>query len=188
MLLENMKLGLTDIASIASALAAFLALSISYRSNSIAKKALSIAETDNTRKNAKLSATLNDAYKATTEDTESHLFAICVTIANQSDLPNTVSNVELAVSYRHNSDLLAKAILKHSQENIKIENVQNFQFSGTPIKLDAREAITEWFAFYAKKEHLKNTTIESYSLRIYDSLNQVTEVEPTMVNDIQSKK
>lgn len=185
--LENLKIGLNDIASVASALAAFFALFFSYRSNAIAKKALSIAEADNKRKNAKISASLINSYKTSTKDELSHVFAICVTIANQSDLPNTISNVELAVSYRHASDLIAKAILKHSEDVGEILNIQDYKFPELPLKIDAREAITEWFVFHVKKEHLRNTAIDGYSLRIYDHLNMITEVIPTMINDIQSK-
>jgi hypothetical protein len=179
-----MKITISNLASIISSIAACIAIYISLRSNSYAKKALLIAQRDEHRKKPILVASYIDGFKSTTYDESNCFYAFSIGITNKSDLPNTLARAELVLIYRHENDLIAKVVLPHIEEMPDIGALSTVKPLVLPAKIDVRQTISEWLIFKISKDHLKNCSIDGYIIRIRDSFGEISEVEPLIIHEI----
>ncbi len=181
---RKMKINYSDIISICSAIAAWVAALLAYRSSRIAKRSLAISENQEQDRSPNLEPYLSESFTCKTEDDLYRIYAFSILVNNKSDMPNTLSRAELSISYRYQNDLITNILLPHSDDNIIESNAVSIVPIILPAQIDIRHTISGWFVFKIRREQLTNLSIENYQLKLYDSRGNISIVRPIIIKEI----
>jgi ERCC4-type nuclease len=170
----------TIIAAIAS-FAALLALAISIRGNTIANRALKIAQQDFDNKKPGIDIYLINTYRFESKD-KHRILMFNISIINKSDAKNS-AKAFLEIEYVRQDNSVARLMLNHNPELEK--SIENKEFSYFPydINLGEKESESSWLLFH-EPDTFKNYRIEKYTLVVKDLLDNTKKIEANLIKTL----
>ena len=145
-----------------------------------AKRAYNLALEQNARRDPRLTLYQSDALSL--NSLGSVKVAISVTIANPTDIDNSVARAELAVSY-HRSDGRTTVInIPAATDSAELLPGVSDIFCHT-INVPSHQVVAGWFVFELPKMILHDCTIDSYSLSVEDSHQRSTALPNLLVRE-----
>jgi hypothetical protein len=170
-------------AASASAVAAWLALGLSFLSLHSSRKAMRLAEQQEERRRPLLVPYLDDGYVRIGPNGGSRLYAFLLSVSNRSDSNNSVAEVERRLTYTTRADV---------QMTVKVRS--NAQLGGAfgegagpplpkPARVDAHQTALGWCFFRVEEAVLEGSPIERYVVTLVDSHGNESTVKPIMVRE-----
>jgi hypothetical protein len=172
-----------DLAAIATAGAAWLALVLSFLSIGMSRKALRLQERQEDRRKPSLTPYLSDGFVRVASEGSSRLYAFLLSVSNGSDSDNTVAEVDLRLTYTTPASV---------QMTVKVRS--NAEIGGafvggsgpplvTPGRVDAHQTVSGWCFFRVEEAVLEGSRIERYVVALLDSHGSEVTVEPKIVRE-----
>jgi hypothetical protein len=179
--------------AIASAIAAWLAALLAYRSARTSKRALTIAKRQEQRRQPVLIPYLVEGYVRLVDDEQRfRLYAFLLSVSNPSDTDNAIAQLDLHVTYttaeglRMTVEVPANAMLGTAFVSSDSRSL------GVPIRVDAHQTTAGWVYFRINESLLERVSIDGYMLVVTDSHGYHASVEPILIrefsHEIETKK
>ena len=163
-----------------------ISLIFSYLSTRIAKKALSISEQQEARRQPALRPYLIDGYYKKMEDRKSKVYGFSISVSNPTDAGNSLAHLELEICYVNPKNVCMKLKIPHQ------DNLAN-DFGGGSIRpivvpgpIPAHQTVAGWALFNVSHALLGECVIDSYLINITDAHGAVTIIEPDLVKEFKN--
>jgi len=163
--------------ALAAAIIALASAVYSASSARTAKKAYRLAAEQDARRNPQLIPYLSDAY-IVISDTKTET-AVSVTLANRSDIDNSIARAELVVEY-HRDDNRITTLRIPPTEDISGLPLKSENLLDIPRAIPSHQTVVGWLVFSIPKWILQDTVIDSYALSIYDSYEKTATLSNLM--------
>jgi hypothetical protein len=175
---------LKDWGPLASALAAWTAVLVSWKNARTAGGNLQLAEKQEQRRRPTLVPYLADGYS---EAKGNHrLLAFSVSLSNPSDTNNSIAQIELALSYTTPTGVFMTMKLPVSV--LGSATVGDVKLLEPPLKIDAHQSVSGWVFFEIKNELIKGCRLDTYILQFQDSHGHINSLEQAIVRELISEK
>ena len=174
--------------AIASTVAALIAVFLAHRSNRIAKRALELSEQQAMARNPYLVPYLIDGLFCRSTENNSTQYVFSVSVSNRSDNDNAVSSIKLRVSFSKHNRPSGNLLLQHDETLGDVLNLPGAPPISIPKPIDAHQTIKGWAMFEVDNSLLSHNDIDGYEIRIFDSHNMETRLEPIIVREIEHEK
>jgi hypothetical protein len=155
------------------------------RSNSIAKRALRIAEEEFNSKKGKLRLYLIEGITYNTSENE-HILGFNLSITNQASIVNSIQRIELLITFIRTDETIGNIILQHDPALYKSLNGHEVTPFSSPVVITEKSAITNWCLFKFDPSFTKFGRIDKYTLRISDSLGEITETATYLIKEYRN--
>jgi hypothetical protein len=156
------------IASIA-ALIAFAALIVSWRSLVFSKLSYSIAKKDHDEKYHDINPYLIEAVKWTNDKNEIYA-SFAVSYANRANLPTSLTNIELEVTWRGGDGTISSAYVQADSATYPLGRSKKLQTITLPLNLSERETKSGWLSYKIPLLKNERCSIDGYRL-VASSIN-----------------
>ncbi|WP_417440227.1 hypothetical protein [Idiomarina abyssalis] len=168
--------------ALGSVVAALISALYAARSTRIAQKALSIAEEEFNSKKEKLKLYLIEGinYRSSTDEC---VFGFNLSITNKASAPNAIQRIELLITFIREDGTTGNVVLQHTpnlNESIKGHEVTPFESS---TEIAERSAMTNWCLFQFDPQLTQFGRIDKYTLRVLDSVGEVSEVDSYLIKE-----
>jgi hypothetical protein len=159
----------------ASFVVAGVAFFVSVSQARTAKKALRLSLLQDERSNARLQVSLKDAIDWI-PDATCRWIAVRLLVLNPSDSQGALTEADLSISYRSlNGKLL---VLKIGSDSVGVYLPKGVTGLMLPTSLASNGAVEGWFIFQIHNSLLREASVESYTVTLYDSRGVSASVQP----------
>jgi hypothetical protein len=170
---------------LASALAAWTAVLVSWKNARTAGRNSRLAEKQELRRRPTLVSYLADGYSEAKDDRR--ILGFSVSISNPSDTNNSIAQIELALSYTTSTGVFMT--MKIPSSGLASTTVGNVKMLEPPVKVDAHQSVAGWVFFEIKNELIKGCRLDNYILQFQDSHGDVNSLEQVIMRElIKSEK
>jgi hypothetical protein len=166
---------LLQIVTIASCLAAWVAIIFSY-------KTLGIARQQEARCKPSLILSIFESYLNKTK--KERVYAFMISVSNSSDTDNAIVQTDLRIEYRTDANYLAVVVLPASRQDEKPFINDSSSSIQLPISVDAHHNATGWIYFHVSEDLIENWIVDSYKIVVTDSHGEKTSIEPTLIKEL----
>ncbi len=170
-------------AAVASAIAAWLALSLSVLNIFTSRRALRISEQQEARRNPSLVAYLQDGYVAVGVKSSSRVYAILISLSNRSDSDNAIAQAMLLLTYIKSGDTQLTLKVGVEGEAPSIFTDKSANHLRVPIRIDAHQTVSGWCFFAVDDAILEDSHIERTQVAFVDTYGNQTTVEPLIIRE-----
>jgi hypothetical protein len=176
-----------DLAAIATAGAAWLALLLSFLGIRFSRKALRLQEQQEGRRRPLLTPDLRDGFVRVAPDGSSRLYAFLLSGTNGSDSDNAVADVDLRLTYTTRASVLMTVKVRSNAEVGKAFVDGAGPPLVTPARVDAHQTISGWCFFRVEEAVLEGSTVERYIVALVDSHGIEATIEPMIVREYRGE-
>lgn len=181
-----MRWGLSNIAVVATGIAAWIALFLSGFNAWQAYRSRKLAERQEERKRMDLILHYEDAHVRLRSNHADRIFAFRLRIDNPADTDNAVASARLRLRCKKRDD---------SQEEIFVclepESADDSHSLGTdlklPVRVDAHQTVVGWVSFQLTDATIEGHVIDTYTLIIMDTNNAESTVQPILVKELRDE-
>lgn len=170
------------LAAVVSAGAAWVAAWFAIRSASFAKKTYGIAEAQQQGRQPQIVLYLVDGYIRPVA--AGRIYAFSLLVSNTSDSDNSISRLELVISYRRRTEPLANMALPHDAGLTAHLPNRDVQTLPIPCPLPAHQTAAGWALFTLPDAVIEDAVIEGYIVTVSDSHGLTSAVEPIILHEI----
>ncbi len=170
------------IAAIVSAVAAWIATWFSFRSAGTTRKMYGIAKAQQEGRQPHIVPYLVDGYVR--RITNGRVYAFSLSVSNKSDNDNSLSRLELVISYRKGINPPSNIALLHDADltmHLPDSTVKAFSI---PALLPAHQTAAGSALFELPDTILKGASIERYLITLTDTHDLISSVEPIIIQEI----
>ena len=178
-----MDADIKDLAAIATAGAAWLALVLSFVGIHFSRKALRLQERQEDRRRPMLIPYLTDGFVRAAPDGSSRLYAFLLSVSNGSDADNAVASVDLRLTYTTRANVQMTVKVRSDAEVGKAFVDGSGPPLVAPARVDAHQTLSGWCFFRVEEEVLEGSTVERYIVALTDSHGIEATVEPMIVRE-----
>jgi len=172
-------------ANILSALAAWVALFLSFSNARAAKSALALAREQDRRRQPKVIPYLADSYFLRT--TNSRIFACSISITNPTDIDNSLVRTELEVSYDTPGGLEATVRIPAAPALVSQLGGYCGNVIAVPQPVEAHKAVAGWLLFELKHSLLSGGRPDAFSVVLEDSHGLETRLDPGLSRQLHDE-
>mgnify|MGYP005861718107 CR=1 FL=1 len=179
-----MPKNLAIIISFFSLIASWLAIAMSFRGNSIAKRSLKISEDQAKGRSPLLVPYLVNSYFLTDSERSKRIYGFWVSITNRSDTDNSIVRIQLHMKYRRIDQPEAVLVLPHDLSlKTFYENITN-NVMAVPQKIASHETKSGLVLFEYDSIALDEIVIDSHEIVFTDSNDLKTNLKPIVITEI----
>jgi hypothetical protein len=112
------------------------------------------------------------------------LFGFLVSVANPTDINNSIARAELQITYLLDKDVKTICRLQHNRafgENAAHNALQAATILSLPMRIDAHQTVSGWFLFALDNEVIGKGSVDSHRLILEDTHNVSTSSDPIPV-------
>lgn len=166
---------------------AIIAILISGFSIVYSRRAVLLAERQEKNTKPLLVPTLINGYYKVDNKTGDRTYAFFLSVSNRSDSDNSLTNLELCVSYLTVNDILMTVRLQFAEKQNSYFNISSDKFFSIPQPIDAHKTLTGWCFFKAKYELFHQTRIDEHTIEIKDSFETRSSVHPGLIQEYREE-
>lgn len=171
------------IASLISLISALFA----WRSNTIAKRALTIARQELQNKKSNFTLYLIDGYRIRDRKGKpKKVLLFNITINNKSDLPNTFK-ATLKIEYLKEDGSVTRAIMEHNPSLSDSLKKNQLTIYPANIRVEEKSMTSQWLLFEQPTGVFDEYRIEKYSICILDSHLHEVSIEANLIKEIDDE-
>src|SRR5712671_4565898 len=149
--------------SVAAAIAAWIAATISFFNVRTARRSLRLAEAQEERRRPVLTVYLGDGYVRFLTEERARLYAFLLSVGNPSDTNNSVADLALRVNYVTRKGLRTSIEVPRSPSSSPDQwQLDASAILESPTKIDAHQTISGWVQFRIGDDLLGDGIIEDY--------------------------
>lgn len=174
----NTGMTISDYVSIISVIGAWIAVIIALKNSKYMKESIKLINNQEERNKPSISIKTVKSIRYVDKEKDISLYAFQVEINNESDIPNSIKNVELKINFKHNNFDL-NIVLK-SVENTSLEGC-TINSSQLPIAINQRQTITTWLLFEIKNSDVTELKVSTYVLHLTDTFNNIFSSEDIII-------
>lgn len=176
---------LTTWVAIGSALTALLSMSIAYRNSRISRQSLELSRATSSLANPNFTIYLIDSFRYRYDGEKMSLYIFSTSITNKSTIQNTVSELELRITYiKENRE--GVFVFRNSSELSEIAPKIINNIVKLPAAVPARGALIATFCFKVQRELLSGADYGPYSLRLTYADGSTGEIQTNIIMDVLS--
>lgn len=160
---------------------ALLAFIISICDFLIARRALKISEIKAIERKPNLIPYLIDGFSLPINNDK--LFAFYFSVTNRSSKDNSITRLDLKITYYNDSQNTLNLIFPHDnniEQGIVLPSHVPFTI---PIQIGAHQTISGWGLFKVTDKILENKTIENYEILIRDTYDVEVKLNPILIQE-----
>ena len=172
----------SDIIAGIGAFIAFIALFISIKSYSVAKKSLNITSIQHSQRSLGVSLYYIDAYKWK-KDSEVYI-SFALRFTNLSTLSDTISRIELHIEYRDKKNIVGKVKIEPNTLVTPINLKSHTDIIRQPLNLSEKPARSGWITFKIPQFIKNEFIIDLYRIEAESIENKITHIETHIINEV----
>jgi len=172
----------SDIIAGLGAFIAFLALLISVKSFSVAKKSLNITSIQHNQRSLGITLYYADAYKWK-KDGETYI-SFALRFTNLSTLGDTISKIELHIEFRDKKNIVGKVKVEPDIVVTPINLKNHIDIIKQPLNLSAKSAKSGWVTFKVPPFIKNELTIDLYRVEAESIEGKITHIETHIINEV----
>jgi hypothetical protein len=177
----------SSLASIASALAPWVALLLSALSFRTSRKAFKLAEAQDERRKPLLFLYLRDGYFRRGQDGKSRLYAFLLSVSNRSDSANAIAELELRLTYTTQTNSVVTLRIRAEQERAEPMDQQIEPRLLIPTDLSAHQTVLGWCILRVASSIFENIRkLDRHIIAATDSHGIEATVEPILLKEYDS--
>lgn len=173
--------------AVVSAIAAILSALYAFRSNNIAKKALSISRREFDNKQADFDLYVINTYRWTQRKNQKRKFLLFnITIKNKSETSSSfVSNLE--IEYVNSENAVSRIILEHNPD-LLVEIPKNTMTSyPKDIRIEGKGIESKWLIFEQPTNIFSGHRIDKYSIKLTDTHDNFASAEVVIIKELRNE-
>ncbi len=180
LILQSGSLDFNEIATIASAAIALLALILSLWSVLLSKRAVRLAEIEHENRKPSFILYLQDSLiRYSTPKEPFRVYGLLLSISNTSDSDNSLSTIDLFITLSQKSEtILTLKIPLDANLGDFVPN--NSSVLTVPLRIDAHQTVVGWCFFRLADTASANAEVEVSRLVVKDAQGNKTEIEHTL--------
>lgn len=170
--------------AVASAVAAWGAALFAYRSTRIARRILELSEEQARARVPQLVPYLVAGLVRRLEKRQTRLYAFSVSVSNRADIDNSLSALELQITYTRVNNMSSNLLLPHDPTLTEHFGLEGTQPLIVPKPINAHQTIAGWAFFEIDDSLLGDVDIDRYEIRFFDSHENISSLEPIILREI----
>lgn len=161
---------------------AFIALLISVKSYSVAKKSLNITSIQHDQRSLGVTLYYIDAYKWK-KDGETYI-SFALRFTNLSTLSDTISRIELHIEYRDKNNIVGKVKIEPNTLVTPVNLKNHTEIIKQPLNLSEKSAKSGWITFKLPQFIKNELTIDLYRVEAESIERKTTHIETHIINEV----
>lgn len=172
-----------NLAELATAGAAWLALLLSILGISLNWRATRIAEKQEKRRHPLLVAYLQDAFMERNKGRKTRIYTLPVTVSNRSDSGNAIANLELRIVYTGDGGFQRTLVVGSNAGLSDVVSRATASPLVPPVHIDANSMVSGSCFFEVVEEKLHSVLVDRYIVAMIDTHGNETALEPILIRE-----
>jgi hypothetical protein len=170
-----------------SAFAASLAAVFAWYSHMTARRALRLAERQDSRGEPRLMLSLINGYLKADRANGKRNYAFFLSVSNDSDRDNSGIDLELCISYLTSENILITVKLRAQDKPDEAFGFGSDCFLTMPMNIAAHATVSGWCYFVAEEGLLNDIKIDGYRIELTDGYRNRTDVQPGIIQEYRDE-